>query len=436
MSEARDGGADSISLPIALVDKAPARTTDYDLIGPSDESLTFPTLETSIKLSAAILDELVRVCSVPGRYPSASQLERLKRGIECRGRRVDRPHKVDAAAALRELRSGEWLAEEARPRFARLASMLIDRAVVAVPVPARTTASVVKFRFTAHHGPLGRERERRARAGLAPFPLQLRFAGWECQSSHVEIVTPDGVEILGAELRGFDVGGIPDGDAGDTVQVYAIADGSTLGAGGADGFASADPIVDGQRAHLYVYRPPATSFIELVVHFRAARSGFLSAAAWVSCISAGIAIFASLCVPQMRDNADTSGALLLVIPAFGAAFVTQYGQHAVAALMLTTVRRAVYCVAVLGLLSCALLISYDVSGREAEASGWCEFGYRVADRLPWVLIAGASTWLAALVFLARRLPARSGEVRRTHKLLEWATRPVVRVLWFWPRFWR
>lgn len=187
----------------------------------------------------------------------------------------------------------------------------------------------------------------------------------------------------------------------------------------------------GGLAHLYVHRPPPAAGVRLDVLFRVARFGFLAAATWITALIAAVVTVVAVALPAFHANTDAGGALLLVIPALGAGFVTQYVGHSMTTKMLTTVRRAVYLSSGIAVAACCLLVAGEAPAEHTQGHGWCAVAFWLWDRLLWLPLVVVSVALAMLTYLARRLPADE-PARPTHRLLRALTSWLLPVL-DWPR---
>ena len=343
----------------------------------------------------------------------------------------------DVSTCIRVFRDNVayWAKPPARVPFVWLAAQLADRSLVTIDQPSTSERGVLRMTCLISHVRPTAPASPPQRAGLDPHPLSFQVAGWRARSLHVQVDAPPGLEILRATMRGFDE--TADMRAGENAPTPVFSEttvSSLRGVGVPPG--PAPPAVDlgeliarprvlaarGRRTHFYKHEPEQGMAVRLDIQFRVARFGFVSAAAWITAVMAGLLILTTLFVGSMEHHAEAAGPLLLVLPAVGAALVIQADIHALTSLMLTTVRRAVYLGSATSIAACVLLL---IEGSLLKNGSW------ILVRIPWIVLSTIMVQVAMLAYLARVLPADSDSVRSTHRLMRKLTWPLIWAL-AWP----
>ena len=333
-----------------------------------------------------------------------------------------------------------WLNMPAKRSFVWLALSLIDRGLVTVDRPASADRRLLKLSFLAPYQRLGEFKYREPGAGLAGWPLEIHLGAWQPRSTHVEIEVPSGLEIQRPGLEGVIRGELireernPKAGTRPERVVYTgsfPAPQAPLISGGGGSY----QVTRGVRTHVYVDQPDLAYQMRVWCDVWTTRSGFVSAAAWITAIIAVVFVIVMIGLPTIRKHTEAGGALLLALPALGGAVVTRTG-HAMTQMMLTTLRRAVELASLLAVVGCALLVvsSNGHSGKHAKGFG-AELWAFLKDRWPWLLFVVFSIWIALFAisaYLRRCLPTDSPNVPRTYRVMEVMTNPLVRLL-AWPR---
>jgi hypothetical protein len=444
---AQADGVAVVPLPVSLITRDSA--IDYDIFDCRGNRCCLPTLDERLFLSAQVLRALAQMCLYKP-YTAGGALTPVFTVVSSRSpTNVERVLAGDALGKLAtDMRA--WRTPTARSCFISVAFSLMDRTILTIDAPVQSDQATAKLRFLGAQSPA--QATSPEAAGLAPFLFTVNLAGWKPGSMHLGIEAPEGIEILRASARGVNTSFTPSGSGTKTPPYDAVIY-SVDTAAVPDGLTEASRLqintITGSRSHLNIAHPSLVDRTVLDVEFRLARSGFLSAAAWISAVIAFVFLIIVVALPSFRSHSDAGDAFLLAFPALGAAIVTQYSGHAVTTLMLTTVRRALYLSSLLAFLGCALLLIDSKPATEplvttapatlsakshlkGHHSGlWHSVLHWGTNRWPWLLLLVATSWIAGLCFVARRVPSASPRLPTSHRALQIITRPLVKLLG-WP----
>lgn len=253
-----------------------------------------------------------------------------------------------------------WIGLTGRPGARRVIKFEYDISVDVPPIPARgpsirtvlvrtpRASHVFEYRDPGdlHQSPtLLRVWTRIATAfGWAAIPLMIEsphFRG--CWSYHMQVRAPEGLEVRDIQLLG---------DLTDERGDPAVPQRE----------------VDRTGAHLYFARATVERYAALLVLVRPGRRGFLALCLLATGLTCGnLWAFAAHASAAASDK-GVSAAILLVVPAFLAAFVVRPGEHELAIRLFTGVRFLVLVAGVLSAAAAAALIGVRPSAWSLASS--------------------------------------------------------------------
>ncbi|MBF6620482.1 MAG: hypothetical protein ITG02_09670 [Patulibacter sp.] len=395
-------GTDLYEIPLGLLPVSPLGFSGFDLVDERGRRVALSTLAENHDRNVMALRHAARsALGIDDERTLPDEIDQVATSVGASTSSLisgSALRKVAHAARSNRDAGNELETLRGNPEFMWLMAALVDNSIVAVEIPGCLgQRQVLKLSYYERRlNRPGAEYRRLAKSGLHPYPLIVEVPYVAACSYHMEVLAPDGLEIIDTFSTEFSYAesarNLPDRPSPvDRPDPWSLtADEVSLSR-------------RGSRSHVYIADACDADHVETRVLLRVEREGFVAAAAWTSLLILAILVVLRIDLGGILHRSPVIPSILLIFPGLVATLSGRARDHRLTIRMLSIARRAL-------LLSAGCAFAPAV-GLSLSTFGSGQEPTRLLEILWWVCI-GLAAMSAATLQLARLLP-RQGQLTST-----------------------